>query len=92
MENELKQALEALGGGDGIVVQIMAWMAAARLICKVFSERLKAAIESSQAANNPFVAGIIESGPWKVFAFFVDLLSSIKLPIESKPKPGADGP
>jgi len=88
MENEVAQALKALTGDNGVVVQVMAWMAALRLVCKMFSEQLKTAIESSQAAGNPFVAGIIESGAWKVFAFLVDLVASIKLPIKSLPKDG----
>lgn len=87
METELQQALKALTGDNGFVVQIMAWMAASRLLFKAFSEKLKAAIESSQAAGNPFVAKIIESGAWKVFAFLVDLVASIKLPITAAKKP-----
>lgn len=90
MENELQQALKALTGDNGWVVQIMAWMAALRLTCKMFSERLKAAIESSQAAGNPFVAGIIASGPWKVVAFLVDLVASIKLPIHDSTRKDGD--
>jgi hypothetical protein len=86
--NELQQLLTTFSGDHGHVAQLLAWMAAARLPLKLCSEQLQHFLAQSLAYlhdtpekdDDLFALKILENPLYRAAAFFVDMLSSVKLP------------
>jgi hypothetical protein len=89
MELEINQLISLLGGDDGRAAQIVAWMGTARLFAKLFSSWLQQAAERAiaivTATDDPYddklVARLFTSKPYRIIAFVVDWIISIKLPL-----------
>lgn len=88
MNPELQQLLGALAGDQGHLTALLAWMAAARLPLKLCSEKLQSFLTESLAYlhdtpekdDDLFALKILENPLYRVLAFFVDMLTSVKLP------------
>lgn len=89
---ELDQALKVLGGDNGTVVQILAWMGALRVVFKLVSGKIQESLEramtvvssTEDTTDDAVVQKIITSPPYRVLAFVIDWATSIKLPLKLK--------
>lgn len=90
MENELNQLLALLGGDNGTLAQVIAWIGAARVPLKIFSGKLQNAMEraisrvteTEDPEDDELVAGILSSKPYRIGAFVLDWIFSVKLPLK----------
>jgi len=98
---ELQPLLDVLTAKHGWLSAVLVWIGALRVICKWFSQRLQIAIEdriaavlaSKSVADDYRVQRILDSTAYVWFAFAIDLLLSLKLPVEiGIPKPQTPGP
>lgn len=88
MFEEFKPLLTLLGGDHGWIATIIVWIGALRLAAKPFSVALlglfnravKFVQESPEQDDDAFLGRLIASRWYRVLAFFVDYLASIKLP------------
>jgi hypothetical protein len=84
----LQPLLNLLGGDHGRLAQVIALIGSARIALKPFNlwlqAQLTALVDSCQDrtdfARPDHVRALLESTPYRLLAFAVDLLSSIKLP------------
>ena len=92
----IQQVIAVLGGDQGWVARVVAWMGTLRLVSKLFSTHLENFLTAACAASadDPWfrrkLQRILASRPYKVLAFLVDYFLSIKLPKNEKSPPRRD--
>lgn len=86
----LDQLWSVLRGDYGLLAQITGWMGTLRVVCKVFSghvqaffERALARIaETSDTEDDSLAERLLRWWGYRLFAFLVDMATSIKLPLQ----------
>jgi len=85
----LSALLRSLSGENGFVTQALTWIAALRLAIKPgqiwIRDRiisvLQRAAESADISDDQIVESVLTSSAWRVTAFILDFLASLKLPL-----------
>jgi hypothetical protein len=88
MNSQIQPLLDLLSGHAGWLPQALVWIGALRLALRFFNERLLAWLTVKLAAAAQCPGGdadtvwhrVLGSKSYRVFAFTIDLLFSIKLP------------
>jgi len=86
----LTSVAKALNGDGGWIVATLTWIGTARVVFKLVSSRIENLLTSlaNWLSANKDQSGIdavnrVLSNPvWRTFAFFVDYIASIKLPLK----------
>lgn len=86
--DQFHQLWDAMCGKYGWLAALSAWIGSSRMACKIFGDKLKAAMESllSAAVSShdeqvvARVSGILNSRTYRFTAFVFDWITSIKLP------------
>ena len=89
----LQPFIDAMQGEQGIVLQISAWMVALRTGFKPFSARLQLYLErivsyvheTPETDDDKLLQRVLSSRAYRVLAFAIDFLASIKLPRAAVP-------
>jgi hypothetical protein len=88
MTDLIEPFIKALGGDSGVLVQISAWMVTCRAVFKLFSEKLQQfmdtlvlwIMENEVEQGRQMLSDVFGNIWYRVFAFLVDYMVSIKLP------------
>lgn len=91
---QIQPLLDLLTAKFGTVPAVLGWMSALRLACKPFSIALQELLgrlfrfvqDTEEATDDEFVAAMLQRRWYRVLAFLVDLLVSVKLPTQLPPK------
>lgn len=102
--SELQPLLDLLSGKISWLATALAWIGALRLVAKpvsaavqtAFSKLVAKAIETPEPEDDELVGKLIRSWPYRILAFLVDWIASVKLPtsdslrqaIANEDKPG----
>lgn len=80
--NELQPLIELLEGKYGWISTVVVWVGALRLTAKFISAQLQAAMTRIVAAkaDPELLAVVLNNKTYRLAAFLVDLLASVKLP------------
>jgi hypothetical protein len=88
-ENPLGPLFSLLGGNAGRVVQIITLIGSLRVVFKLFSGHIQAfferalarVVETSDGGDDHIAAAILANPLYRFFAFLVDMVTSLKLPL-----------
>jgi hypothetical protein len=86
----ITSVIKALNGDGGWAVAVLTWVGTARIVFKLVSSRIEdllSALATWLSANKDQasidkVNSALSTSAWKVFAFLVDYIASIKLPLK----------
>lgn len=86
----LTQLISTLSGKYGIVTAMLAWIGALRLVFKPFMSWIHGLVDKTETQRDNIILSKLEASTgFKVFAWFVDLLASIKFGPQ-RPIPSVD--
>lgn len=94
--NEIKPLLDLLGGEQGRLVQVIVWIGALRVPMKLLSGQVQGVIQraldrvvsTEDKGDDALAAKVLASAPYRLLAFAVDMIASVKLPLKlTEPKP-----
>jgi len=80
MNEQLQPLMDAMAGKSGWMLAISAWMAASRIVAKPLGAFIQDALSKLISTNPDLAESIVRKSGFRLFAFFVDLIFSIKLP------------
>lgn len=84
MSGELDVLWSSLKGDYGWVLAVTGWVTCLRLVFSFINAKLKEFAESALPSEKESIQRVLESLPWRVLVFTVNVLCSIKLPTEAK--------
>lgn len=77
----LMPVIEGLAGQYGVVAQVLLWMASLRLVFKPTMTYIQTIVDATPTQkDNEMLTSLMNSVPYKVVTFLIDLTTSIKLP------------
>ena len=95
---ELKPLLDLLGGESGRIAQIVVWIGAIRIPAKIVSGSIQSAAEraiarvvaTEDSEDDILLEKVLKSRTYRIGAFLIDWVFSVKLPLDLGPKAGQD--
>jgi hypothetical protein len=88
MDTDLKPLIDLLSGQFGWIATVIVWVGAFRLAMKPVSAALQSVVslllsfvaDTPETDDDALVLKILQSRTYRVIAFFVDWVASVKLP------------
>jgi hypothetical protein len=87
MNSEIDVLIASLKGQYGITLAFTAWVTVLRLVFSFCNAKLKEFAEQALPAEQAGIQKFLQSLPWRVIVFLVNMLTSVKLPTEAKGAP-----
>ena len=84
MNEELEFLWYHMRGDFGLLMAVISWVTAARLVFKPVTQFLQSYITQAGEADGKWATRVLESGGYKFIAFLLDYLASVKLPTRAK--------
>lgn len=87
MNGELDTLIASLKGQYGLTLAFTSWVTCMRLVFSFINTKLKDFAEEALPSEREGIHRLLGSLPWRILAFVVNMLCSVKLPLEAKGKP-----
>ena len=87
MNSEFEALLASLKGQYGITLAFTAWVTCLRIVFVFVNSKLKEFAEQALPAEKEGIQKFLNSLPWRIIVFVVNMLTSVKLPTEAKGQP-----
>jgi hypothetical protein len=87
VSSEVDVLLASLKGQYGWVLAFTSWVTCLRLVFSFVNARLKEFAEQALPAEAAGIQRLLDSLPWRILVFTVNVLTSVKLPTEAKGPP-----
>lgn len=92
MNNEVDILVASLKGEFGIMLAFTSWVTCLRIGFSFINEKLRDFAEQALPAEREGIQRLLNSLPWRLLAFVVNVLCSVKLPLQARgtkdePKP-----
>lgn len=84
MNNEVDVLLASLKGEFGLTLAFTSWVTCLRLVFSFINTKLKDFAEEALPSEREGIQRLLGSLPWRILAFVVNMLTSVKLPLEAK--------
>jgi hypothetical protein len=82
--NELDVLLASLKGQYGYTLAFTGWVTVLRLVFSFCNSKLKEFAEQALPSERAGIQRFLDSLPWRVTVFIVNMLTSVKLPTTAK--------
>jgi hypothetical protein len=84
MNSELDVLMASLKGEFGLTLAFTSWVTVLRIVFSFFNTKLKEFAEQALPAEQAGIQRLLNSLPWRVLVFVVNVLCSVKLPTTAK--------
>ena len=91
MNEEIQTLLMSLRFEFGWVIGISSWVTILRIAFSFVNTKIREFAEQSLPAEREGIQKFLDSLPWRVLTFFVNMLTSIKLPTVARGGSGTAG-
>lgn len=82
--SEFDILIGSLKGEFGYTMAFTSWVTCLRLVFVFINSKLREFAEQALPAEQAWIANLLNSLPWRLLVFVVNMLTSIKLPTEAK--------
>jgi hypothetical protein len=87
VNSEIDVLIASLKGEFGITLAFTAWVTVLRLVFSFCNAKLKEFAENALPSEQAGIGKFLNSLPWRIIVFVVNMLTSVKLPTEAKGTP-----
>ena len=87
MNSEIDVLIASLKGEYGITLAFTAWVTCLRIVLVFVNSKIKEFAEQVLPAEQAGITKFLNSLPWRIIVFLVNMLTSVKLPTEAKGAP-----
>ena len=84
MNNEVDVLIASLKGDFGVMLAFTSWVTCLRIVFCFVNSRLREFAEQALPAEREGIQRFLNSLPWRLVVFVVNMLTSVKLPLEAK--------
>lgn len=84
MNNEIDVLIASLKGEFGYTLAITSWVTCLRIVFSFVNTKLKEFAEQALPAEQEGIQRFLNSLPWRIVVFLVNMLCSIKLPTTAR--------
>lgn len=87
MNSEIEALMSSLKGEYGFTLAFTAWVTCLRMCFVFVNSKLKEFAEQALPAEQEGIQKFLNSLPWRIIVFLVNMLTSVKLPTQAKGQP-----
>ena len=84
MNNEVDVLIASLKGDFGVMLAFTSWVTCLRIAFSFVNGKLRDFAEQALPAEREGIQRFLNSLPWRLVVFVVNMLTSVKLPLEAK--------